>query len=66
MNALSKVYVTNMFSRAVSLIKSKKDDYRFKWRAHYENKFALNDQNYPKVRGQWYKAPGPKRDYNIL
>jgi hypothetical protein len=22
--------------------------------------------NYPKVQGSWYKAAGPKRDYNII
>jgi hypothetical protein len=65
-NLLSKVYTTNIFTRATNLIKAKRDEFKSKWRSYYEAKFLQNESNYPKVIGSWFKAAGPKRDYNIL
>ena len=66
MNLLAKVYVSQAYSKSIGLISSKKEEFKTKWRLQYEGRFADNEQNYPKVRGSWYKASGPKRDYNII
>jgi hypothetical protein len=50
----------------VHLIKSKREEFKEKWRNHYEAHFVSNENNYPKVMSSWYKSPGPKREYNIL
>lgn len=65
-NSLAKVYLTILLTKAVIFIKTKKEEYKARWRNYFDSKFMIIDQNYPKVRGNWYKAAGPKRDYNIL
>lgn len=66
LNPLSKVYLTTVLTKSVALIKSKKEEYKTRWRAFYDAKFAYNNEHYPKVTGSWYKEAGPKRDYNRL
>jgi hypothetical protein len=66
LNTLAKVYVTQVYTKSIGLIKSKKDEFKEKWRTLYDSRFQNNDINYPKVLGSWYKAAGPKRDYNII
>ena len=66
LNGLSKIYLTYVVSKSLSLIKIKEEEFKLKWRSFYENKFAFNDGMYPKVRGSWYKEAEPKREYNIL
>lgn len=40
LNLLAKVYLTNVYTKTMNLIKSKKDEFKEKWRAQYDIKFA--------------------------
>jgi hypothetical protein len=66
LNQSAKIYCTSLLAKAVAFIKTKKAEFKTKWRSYFDSKFQVIEQNYPKVTGNWYKAPGPKRDYNIL
>lgn len=66
LNELSKAYLTNVLSKACTLIKSKKEAYKTQWRLFYEAKYAQNDLFYPRLKGEWHKAPGAKREYNLI
>ena len=60
LNQYAKVYCTVLLAKAVSFIKTKKADYKAKWRSYFDSKFQVIEQHYPKVLGSWYKAAGPK------
>jgi len=47
-------------------LKQKLPDFKDKWRQYYEAKFAYNDLYYPRIKGSWWKTPGPKREYNLI
>lgn len=66
LNTLSKVYLTQVYTKSIALIKSKKEEFKEKWRVLYDSRFQNNENSYPMVHGSWYKAAGPKRDYNII
>ena len=66
LNIAAKVYLSCMLQRINSFMKSKKEEFKQKWRNYYEAKYAYNDQYYPRIKGSWWKTPGAKREYNLL
>ena len=65
LNNTAKAYLTGVLSKAATLIKQKKLEYKVKWRSYYESKFVSNELLYPKVKN-WWKTPGAKREYNLI
>lgn len=55
-----------MLQRVSQHIKSKKEEFKFRWRNYYEAKYVQNDLYYPRIKGQWWKSPGAKREYNLI
>lgn len=65
-NLTAKVYLGFVLQRISQFIKTKKEEHKLKWRNFYEAKFAQNDLYYPRIKGQWWKSAGPKREYNLI
>ncbi|CDW80460.1 set domain protein [Stylonychia lemnae] len=65
-NTMSKVYLSLLLTRINTHLKSKQAEFKSRWRNYYEAKYAYNDQYYPRIKGQWWKTPGAKREYNPI
>jgi hypothetical protein len=64
-NDLAKKYVTNVMSRMITVLKNKefRKHFKYHWNTDYLNRLQNNGCIKAK---EWYKNPGPKREYNPI